>query len=190
MWAVRESCFRRSSKVQPLMSGSRTSSVMALGWNSRASEMAVAPRRATTTFMPRLCARSTMMRAKVASSSTISSTRSSRVTRLRSSSTTISSTISTGTVSSAGGRIRSSEPRGAFAGLERQRDIAQFGLRNGRDIDLRQVQREAAACADDALQANFAAQQARQFAADGKAQVRCRRTFGWWCRRPAGTLRR
>ena len=45
--AVEESCFRRSSSVQPLISGKRRSKVMAAGWNSRAREIAVVPRSAT-----------------------------------------------------------------------------------------------------------------------------------------------
>ena len=76
MCRVAGSCLSRSSTVQPCMSGRKRSSVIASGWYSRASASASAPRVATSPLKPAARARSSRMRAKCGSSSTISSTRS------------------------------------------------------------------------------------------------------------------
>jgi hypothetical protein len=55
------------------------------------------------------------------------------------------------------------------------------------DIAQRQVQRERAAGAGRALQGDFAAQQSRKLATDGKPG-RCRRYACGWCHPPAGRL--
>ena len=89
MWRVAGWCLRWSSTVQPSITGRFMSSTIASGLNSCASASPASPRRATRPL--KLCSRaaSSTVRANVASSSTISTTRSPAITSSRSSGTSL-----------------------------------------------------------------------------------------------------
>ena len=172
MCRVAGSCFSRSRIVHPAISGKPISSVIAPGLNSRASEIALLPRSATRAFSPWSCARSTRMRAKVMSSSTISSTASPGLNHVP---IVVQHQI---LHQFAGCRAerRGSCPRsrlGVSRFLQHDRRDPQrlaLGHLHRCQIGLRQIQRKCTAHARRALQTYLSTQQSRQFAADRKPQ--------------------
>ena len=183
MWRVAGSCFRRSRIVQPAMSGRLMSSVMAPGLNSRASGQrggAAQRHQGLDAAIVRQVHQDARERDvvlddqqhRIAGLDQVAVVVDFEVVHhhgrrgRRRRQDHVHAVVAGHVDAVVGDRRRSAKLRRP----ERPAALRSCGRYLG-DVGLRQIQRERAAHAGRALQADFAAQQARQFAADGKAQA-------------------